>query len=249
MKHFTYPIIIAVFSIVLLSCKKDDEVEPIDPDTGCTNCLPSNATSFNGILKTGTYSITSLQNVTTITSRASAFFSSQPTNVTSAANSITVGAVYINSDTLNYIGGPYYYTNLVPISLAAVTWSVTGANEIPSFTFKNLKENPSYSSIGGLPDTVRKSLGFSFIINDLANSTGASVFLSDGLSTPNVITKQLYLGSDTVMFTPEDLTAVLTSTSAVITLFIENSFAVKVEEKDFKMSREKSYTKQVIIKQ
>lgn len=248
MKLLHYSLLVLFTSLFLQSCKKKEEETPIDPNTGCTNCTPSTATSFNGILKIGTYSVATLQNVTTVTSKASAYFSSQATNVTSAASSITVGAVFMNSDTLKYTGAPYYYTNLNPISLSSVNWSVTGNSDIPSFSFKNLKNNPSYTAIGALPDTVRKSLGFNFLIYDLVNSTAASVFLSDGLGTPNVVTKQLYLGSDTVMFSPQDLISVSASTAAVITVFMENSFAVKIEEKDFKMSREKSYTKKVVIK-
>jgi len=247
-KSLHYSFLTFFIILTFTSCKKKEAEVPIDPNTGCTNCTPSVATTFSGLFKAGTYTVYTPMVGSTVTERANVFFSSQPTNVTSIANSVTVNAVYFNDDTLTFTAAPYYYTNLSPVNLSSQTWSVNGAGNIPSFTFKNLKEKPSYTSISALPDTVRKSIGFNFIITDLINSTAASVYISDGLAAPGVVTKIIDLGTDTAYFTPTDLNAVINSTTAVITLFMENSFGVKVDGKDFKMSKEASWTKKVVIK-
>ena len=248
MKNILFIFLISVIIAFANSCNKSDPPATIDPATGCTNCTPSTATTFVGLFRTGTYTVTAPASTTTITTRASAFFSSQPINVSSVANSVTVANVFFNSDTLKYSGAPNYYTNYTPINLASETWSVNGSSSIPSFTFKNLKEKPSFLGIGALPDTVRRSVGFSFIIYGLQNMTAASVYISDGWAIPSVFTKALNVGTDTLVFSAQNLTAVNTSTNASITVFMENSFAVTVDGKDFKMSNETSFTKNVVIK-
>jgi len=247
-KFFSFSFLVFSIMVAFTFCKKKEAEVPIDPNTGCTNCTPSLATTFSGLFKAGTYTVYTPMVGSTVTERANAFFSAQPTNITSIANSITVNAVYFNDDTLKFSGAPYYYTNLSPINLASQTWSVNGAGIIPSFTFKNLKDKPTYTSISALPDTVRKNIGFNFIITDLVNCTAASVFITDGLAAPGVVTKIVDLGTDTAYFSPTDLNAVINSTAAVITLFMENSFAIKIDGKDFKMSKEASFTKKVVIK-
>lgn len=233
---------------IFFACKKQEQETPIDPNTGCTNCAPSYATTFLGIFKAGSYTITGAASTTTITNRVSAFFSSTNVAVPSVANSITVNSVYFNNDTLVYSGAPYYYTNLTNLSLSPVSWTVNGASSIPSFTYKNLKEKPQYGAMTAWPDTISKSIGFTFSIYDLNYISGASVLISDGLPTPNVATKGLGLGSDTVSFSSSDLSTINTSTNAVITLIMENAHAIKIDGKDFKMSNESSYSRKIVIK-
>jgi len=248
MRQSLHILFISALILLVSSCNKKEAETPIDPATGCTNCTPSSATSFIGFLKAGTYTTTAALSSSTIISRVSAFFSGTATNMPSTVNSVSVNAVFFNNDTLKYIGAPYYYCNYLPVNLSSETWSVTGSGTIPSFTFKNLKEKPSFAGIGALPDTVKKNIGFAFVINDLKNITAASVFISDGLSTPSVFSKLLVLGSDTLTFSAENLSALNTSTNAIITIFMENSFGITVEGKDMKMSNEASYSKRVVIK-
>ncbi|MFO0435589.1 MAG: hypothetical protein ACK5ZT_10140 [Sphingobacteriaceae bacterium] len=242
--------ILITLTLVLLfsNCKKKEEETPIDPATGCTNCSPSYASSYYGILKAGTYTTTSPASSATITSRVSAFFSTSTITIPSVANSTTVNSVLFNSDTLVYSAAPYYYTNLTPISLSSITWSVNGAGTIPSFNYKNLKNKPSFSSLALMPDTVRKGLGFTVIINDLKDFTAASIYISDGLSAPSIFTKMLDVNSDTITFAPDNLTSIQTSTNGIITIFMENAHGIKVDSKDFKISNEAAYTKKVVIK-
>lgn len=243
-----YQFHILLFCLVVLSCKKQEPDPTIDPNTGCTNCTPSVATSFNGILKAGTYTTTGASMSTSIITRASAFFSTNTVTIPSVANSATVANVLFNGDTLVYSGAPYYYTNPNAISFAPNSWTVAGSSAIPSFTYKNLKELPRFSSITSLPDTVRKFIGLTFSIYDLEFITSASVLISDGLSLPHVTSKALGLGSDTLVFTPNDLNALGTSTNAVITIVMENTHAIKVDGKDLKMINEATYTRKIVIK-
>jgi hypothetical protein len=239
---------ILLFGVILLGCKKKEAEAPIDPNTGCANCAPSYATAFNGILKAGTYTITGAAISTSISTRVSAYFSTTTITIPSVANSTTVNNVFFNEDTLVFSGAPYYYTNTSPVTLNPVSWTVTGTSALPSFTYKNLKEKPSFSSITAWPDTVSKNVGFTFYIYDLNYITGATVFISDGLPVPNVSTKGLGVGSDTLKFTSADLSSLGTSTNAIITLVMENAHAIKVDGKDFKVSNEASYTRRIVIK-
>lgn len=241
-------IYILVLVFVFVACKKQEQETPIDPNTGCSNCLPSYATTFNGIFKAGSYTITGAAVSTTITNRVSAFFSNTVVTVPSVANSITVSNVFFNSDTLVYTGAPYYYTNSSNISLSPVSWTVNGTSFIPSFTYTNLKEKPQYGALTAWPDTISKNIGFTFSIYDLNFITGATVFISDGLPTPNVTTKGLGLGSDTLTFSSNDMSSLSTSTNAIITLIMENAHAIKIDGKDFKMSNESTYSRKIVIK-
>ncbi len=232
----------------MVACKKEDQEAPIDPNTGCSNCLPSYATTFSGIFKAGSYTVTGAAMSTSISNRVSAFFSNTVVTVPSVANSITVSNVFFNEDTLTYSGGPYYYTNLSSVTLSPVSWTVNGVSPIPSFTYKNLKEKPQYGAMTAWPDTISKNIGFTFSIYDLSFITGASILISDGLPIPNVTTKALGLGSDTLTFSSNDLSGMSTSTNAIITLIMENSHAIKIDSKDFKMSNESSYSRKIVIK-
>lgn len=239
---------ILLFIFALVACKKEDQEAPIDPNTGCSNCLPSYATTFSGIFKAGSYTVTGAAMSTSISNRVSAFFSNTVVTVPSVANSITVSNVFFNEDTLTYSGGPYYYTNLSSVTLSPVSWTVNGVSPIPSFTYKNLKEKPQYGAMTAWPDTISKNIGFTFSIYDLSFITGASILISDGLPIPNVTTKALGLGSDTLTFSSNDLSGMSTSTNAIITLIMENSHAIKIDSKDFKMSNESSYSRKIVIK-
>lgn len=245
LKKYLY---IALCIVVLISCRKNEEEPVIDPNTGCTNCTPSFATAYNGIFKVGTYTTTGSSISTSIVTRVSAFFSTNTVSIPSLANSTTVTNVFYNDDTLLFSGAPYYYTNTSAISIAPNSWTVVGTNALPSFTYKNLKEFPSFSSITTLPDTLRKSIGLTFSIYDLNHITAASVFISDGLLSPGVTSKALGLGSDTLHFSTEDLNGISTSTAAIITIVMENAHAIKVDGKDFKMSNEATYSRKIVIK-
>jgi len=239
---------ILLFVVILFACKKQEQEAPIDPNTGCANCTPSYASTYLGLFKAGSYTVTGASTTTSITTRVSAFFSSTAVAVPSVVNSITVNSVFYNNDTLVYSGAPYYYTNTSTVSLSQVSWTVNGASSIPSFTYKNLKEKPQYGAMTAWPDTISKSIGFTFSIYDLNYITGASVLISDGLPIPNVATKGLGLGSDTISFSSIDLNTISTSTNAIITLIMENAHGIKVDGKDFKMSNESSYSRKVVIK-
>lgn len=232
----------------MFGCKKQQAEPPIDPNTGCANCSPSYATSFNGIFKAGTHTTTAAAMTPTITSRVSAFFSNSTVTIPSTANSTTVSSVVFSDSTLVFSGAPYYYTNINPVDIAQNSWTVTGTTALPSFTYKNLKEKPVYSSMSAWPDTIKKSVGFTFYIYDLNYVTGATVYVSDGLPVPNVVTKGLGVGSDTLTFSATDLAVMGASSNAVITLVMENAHAIKIEGKDFKMSNEASYTRRIVIK-
>lgn len=234
--------------LALLACKKESQTPEIDPNTGCSNCASSTATTFNGILKT-TQSTTNSVSGNTVAIRASAYFSSQPVALPEVAKSVTVtNVIYNKVDTLINFSAPYFYSK-APVSITTESWVVVGANDIPSFNYKNLKTRPAYTSLSGIPDTIKKTTGFTFIVNEITNATGATVFVSDGaIIGPKITTKSLGVGTDTVIFTSDNLNALSTSTTAYVSLIIENAHGVKVEGKDFKFSQELSYTKKVVIK-
>lgn len=248
MKSLVHIFISALLALIFYTCTKKTEETPIDPASGCSNCTPSYATTYSGIFKAGTYTIAAPANTPTVMNRVSVFLSTIPIIVPSVANSTTVNSVLFNSDTLVYSAAPYYYTNIKPLNLSSITWSVNGAASIPSFTYKNLKNMPTIGSVSNLPDTVRRGIGFTAVLNNLKDFTSASIYVSDGLNTPNVFTKMLDLNSDTITFTPDNLMGIKTSTNGIITIFMENAHGIKVDSKDFKMSLETAYNKRVVIK-
>ncbi len=241
---------LALFSAMLfVNCNKKQQETPIDPNTGCTNCTPSTATKFHGFLKASSFTTTAANVTPTVVNRVSAFFSNDAISLPSVANSITVIAVYYNGDTLEFTGAPYYYTSTSNLVLSSQTWSVSGANGFPSFTFKNLKDIPAYDSLTLMPDTLMKSLGFSFILYGLRNASTATFLISDGLSSsPNILSKGLDIGTDTITFNASLLSVLSASTTGFMSLTIENSQPVKIEGKDFKFSKEISILKTLYIK-
>ncbi len=236
------------FIFLLCSCEKKEQETPIDPDTGCTTCTPSNANKFIGILKAGSYTTAAIAVTPTVQTSAQAFFANTPVSLPTAANALTVNAVMFNNDSLQYTGAPKYYSSVFPVSLVNQKWDVKGANGIPDFSFKYLKGAPTYTYLSAFPDTVRKSVGFAVVIHALENITAASLLINDGLSTPSVFSRGVDAGSDTLYFTHENLASLNTSTVATISLILENAQGVKIESQDFKFSKEAIFTKRVSIK-
>lgn len=234
--------------LVLTSCEKKEQEFPIDPDTGCTTCTPSNASTFIGFLKAGSYTTAATAVSPTIVTSAQAFFANTPVAMPSAANATTVNAVLFNNDSLVYMGAPKYYSSVLPVSLVNQKWDVKGAGGITDFSFKFLKSAPTFTYLSSFPDTVRKSVGFAIVIHQLENISAASLFISDGLSTPSVFSLGVDAGSDTLYFTNENLSSLNTSTVAIISLILENAQGVKIDNQDFKFSKEAIFTKRVSIR-
>ncbi len=244
-RHFI--LFIAAGAFLIVSCKKEKE-EPIDPGTGCTNCTNSTASVYSGILRAGTYTTVASGGGSTVVVRASAYFSQTPVSIAQPVSALTVSAVYFNEDTLQNSGHPYYYTK-TPVSLTAESWTIVGSGDIPSFQYKNLKEKPTFTAIKGIPDTIKKNIGFTLIVDELSNATGATFMICDGHPTsPKIVTKALGIGNDTVNFKPSQLLSLATSTSAYVSLIIENAHAIKVQGKDFKCSKDVHWTKMLVIK-
>ena len=242
----TYILFLLFFSFS--SCEKKEQETPIDPDTGCTTCTPSYATKFIGILKAGSYTTAAVAVTPTVQTSAQAFFANTAVALPTAANAVTVNAVMFNNDSLQYIGAPKYYSSVFPVSLVNQKWDVKGAGGIPDFSFKYLKGAPTFTYLSAFPDTVRKSVGFAVVIHQLENITAASLLITDGLSTPAVFSLGVDTGSDTLYFTHENLASMNSSTVATISLILENAQAVKIENLDFKFSKEAIFTKRVSIR-
>lgn len=240
--------ILLPLTFLFCSCEKKEQETPIDPDTGCTTCTPSYATKFIGFLKAGSYTTAAVAVTPTVQTSAQAFFANTPVTLPAAANAVTVNAVMFNNDSLQYVGPPRFYSSVFPVNLVNQKWDVKGANGIPDFSFKYLKGAPTYTYLSAFPDTVRKSVGFAVVIHALENITAASLLINDGLSTPSVFSLGVDAGSDTLYFTYENLASLNTSTVATISLILENAQGVKIENQDFKFSKEAIFTKRVSIR-
>jgi hypothetical protein len=241
-------ILVFASAIALVACEKKEQEFPIDPDTGCTTCTPSSATKFIGFLKAGSYTTAAVAVSSTIQTSAQAYFANTPVSLPSATNEVTVNAVLFNNDSLQYVGAPKYYSSVSPVTLVNQKWDVNGANGIPNFSFKYLKGAPTFTYMSVFPDTVRKSIGFAVVIHALENITAASLVINDGLSTPTAFSKVVNPGSDTLYITSENLSSLNTSTVASISLILENAQGVKIENQDFKFSKEAIFTKRVSIR-
>lgn len=243
-------LIIVLFSIAVLSCKKDDK----SPATSTTNTAPpvdgtpSNATTFNGIFTCGSYTTSFTNNPPYVNENAYVYFSNTATQHMNSVTGIPVGKVYINNDTLTYSSSYKYYNSYNPVNLATETWSVVGANGIGSFSISINAITPACSPIA-VPDSISKSSGFSVNINNVTNIEKASVMVLDGSSTiTGFVSKNLSIGNNTVNFSSSELNLLATTNSAYFVIILSSDKAYYFSGKSYQFVREAQLTKEIKIK-
>lgn len=246
MKHLI--ITTLAFVLVFSSCKKENNA----PAPTNTNPINNSNSLFYGVLTTGTSTNgVSGYTETTISQYANAYFSSSATQYMIPATAVQVGSVYLNNDTLSYMSsiGLYMYIPYTPLNFASATWSVNGANGIPSFTYANTNSYPSFDT-ATLPDTISKSLGFTVNVNNVSNNfTSATFVVSDGTGLlAGIYTASLQSGNNTVAVTSANLTNFSTSASMnVIEITLQKDIVVNISGKNFKFINQTQQTKEIVI--
>jgi hypothetical protein len=255
MKNLLLPTLL--LTLMLTFCKKkDDKPTPTPASTGSGtttgsttgsttsgNVTPSNATSFYGILditnSTSTYSGTTYSG-----QNASAYFMNAPFQYFSSANSVKVSAVYLGADSLTY--SPFYKSyDLYNVLPGTNTWSVTGANGIANFSYAVSVTQPVMAAVT-LPDSIYKTTSFTITVNNVSNIKTASFAIVDN-SFLGVYAAPILAGNNTIVITPSNMSS-LTAGDGYISVSLENSEAISVSGKDYKLARHTQVTKQIKIK-
>ena len=239
-----FPILIIILSVY--SCKKDDSSTTTSASDTASTGVPviSGATIFSGFLTQGFYTtITDTNTITTSSARAS--FSSRALPYMYIPTAITVNKVFFGNDSLTYSSTNKYYTSLFQPTVGVQTWSVTGANSIPTFSYTNASLQPTLAAVN-LPDSVSKTASFTVTINNVSNSNSAYLTISDVTQSVN-FSAQLNNGNNNITIIPANLSAMATGTGGNISISLQNNLAIHVVAKDFRLTKETQVIKQIKI--
>lgn len=232
---------ITIVSVLLSNCKKKEE----NPNT-TTSSSNIDPNTFVGVFITGTYT-SNLAGSTSQFFRVTSRFYSQPSFNIYQANEITLGAVKVNNDTLTHFGvtGYQLMTPTTMTNLSIDTWSVTGGNGIQSFNHTNNNSFPNCSNFNVLPDSVSKTSGYTFTINNISNMTWGVVSFGDGVS--NAFTYTLSSGSNTINITSGQLSAMATGTLGSINIQMQNAVTATASGQNFRFIKEAQILKRLKI--
>ncbi len=252
MKNKTILITCLIFAVVFSCKKKDDEPDTVPTGTGTTTggsttgTVPTGtATSFNGFL-TVTNSTVNFAGLGISSTAASAFFSSQPVS-TATGTGLTVQSVFLNGDSLISAGTGNY--SRITGSPGVATWSVNGANGIPSFTYTNNNPMPSGSDLNAVPVVISKAAGFQFSINNVQNMHTGNFVMTDGSGNlAGTIIMQLKAGNNAINFSSSQLSGMNTGTTGIVMITLENATGVNLGGKNFSFRKSVQLMKQIEIK-
>ncbi len=229
--------------LLIFSCKKKDKTDT--QDTPETPVIP---TTFNGLLILGKYTY-GFNNTNSVSDSARAYFSNEAIKAINAGAGLRAGSVFLNGDSLQYSNFNTLYMKIDPVSTDKETWQVTGANNIPAFTYVNTIPFPGSDPITSFPDTVRKSQGFSVTINNVTNAKNAFFVIEDGTHTPaGTYSVTLKIGNNTVNVGSESLSGFSSGAGAYMLMVLENFSTSEFSSKFFKFSKETQYVRFVKIK-
>ena len=164
------------------------------------------------------------------------------------AGAIKVNSVFLNGDTLSYSNNFKYYTNRAPVNLAAVSWSVNGSTDIPTFSYANLQQFPTLDTSFNIPDSLSKDQGLTLTIKNIANFTRGNFLINNGTgSFTGAYIVELNAGDNVIVLSSSNLASLATGPNGQISLVLENSVAHEFDSKNFKFVNEVQYVKRVKI--
>jgi hypothetical protein len=246
-------LIIALGLLVFGACKKKDASPATPANTTTTGAppadgSPTNATSYYGIFTTVINN--HLDQTPPTSTLAFVWFGSQPYQFAYSPVAVKVNQLRLNGDTMWYYNITNEYNSWYPVNLATETWSVNGANGIPSFSYNVSTTQPSCTNYTSLPDSISKSAGFTVTVNNITNTTFATLDVFDGTGNlSGVYSPTLAAGNNTITVTPSNLSGFVTgNTAAQITIVLSNKKAYTFGGKAFAFDRETQYTKKLKIK-
>jgi len=237
---------ICLFIILLFTlCHKKDDKPATTSANSNTNNNPN--TPCYGFLTVSNYTTEAFgQSYSSAVSRA--FFSSQASSYMNYSASVKVGDVSLNNNSLTYDSLYYGYSSYLDTIPVSEAWSVNGANGIPSFTYANSEVFPSCDAVT-LPDTIKKSAGFSVNISNVENITSGTFIVYDGSgSLTGSFTTSLHSGNNSISITPANLGNLTTNLSnAMLIVELENATVVSFSGKSFKFIHEAQKGRIMII--
>jgi hypothetical protein len=245
MKIKSLLILCVVLSI--FSCKKKDTATKEEPTPTPPAATPT-ATAFSGIFSSGTNTNSVSGLVYTLTS-ANAYFSSKTVSTIDQTSSIRMSRVSLNNDSLTFSSVNQQYIATNTINLASESWVVAGANGIPSFTYINTNPHPSFDLVGGVPNTISKSAGVTFNFNNVSNiSSNGFMTLTDGSgTTKGTFFTSIKSGNNSIIISPTILSAMITTTNALVNIYVSNSKVANISGKDFQFNHTASILKNISI--
>lgn len=241
---------VIALSLFFVTCKKKDTTTDTPDTTPAPTATPK---VFYGILTTGNTSFNS-GGIDISSFSSSASFSNKAVSYYQQASAIYAGRVLLNSDSLAYYssgggtsaGGQYIGSSTT--TPASDVWDVAGGNGIPHFTYTNTAAYPSYEVVGSIPNTFAKSKGVTLTINNVSNIAQGSLLLSDG--TTNVkgtFIANLKEGNNTITISSANMAAMATTTSAIVSIYADNSKVANFSGKDFQFVHQMSSLKTITI--
>lgn len=246
-------LIIAIALVSFAACKKD-KTTPSNTTSNNTGTPPadgtqSNATTFNGIFTTGSYSTDIPNNPISSSKSARAYFSNTPMQYMNQTTAVSVNKVYLNNDSLWYNSTGKYYNSMWPVNLATETWSVNGANGIASFSISVNSIDPSFVLGNPFPDSISVSAGFTVNVNNVTNAKYAYVSILDGTNNTNgFVNKTINTGNNTIVFSASELNALTLTNTGYLFVVLSNDQAFYFSSKSYQFVREIQYNKHIKIK-
>lgn len=148
----------AIGLFTLLSCQKEDDVNPGDNQSGHSYKF-SDGLGVLAAVQTVSYVEVMGQLIPTYVNTASAAFLQS----TGSATFVDAGTVKVTGKSLKqYANKAYAYENLLdPLSFdGGIQWQVGGAGQVPAFTHPVARPMPSFSGYQNLPATINRSTDF-----------------------------------------------------------------------------------------
>jgi hypothetical protein len=229
---------LTVLIVLAISCKKKEE-NPIEPVASS----PSDPNMFNGFLISSTWTNSIGGSNKTTGQGAEARFHATPVKNFGGPNDINLNYLSVNNATLTN-DNMFVYMLMSPndtLNLAVDTWSVNGSSVIPSFSFTNTNPYPSCANFNIIPDSMSKTKGFKFTIDNVTNITSGWLSIGDGVAA--MLNYSIVPGTNIVEVKPSELRTMAIGTSGFITLDLEATVKHSFSGKNFKFIKKAYLTK------
>jgi len=210
----------ALFSLfIFFSCKKNNSTS----GSGSSNNTGStNSQGYYGILSVhGKQTVMSGTLTPLNNPSAQAYFSSVPTYTTYAQYFTAVNKVSLNGIVYKYYPGIYADTTYTP-AISPYNWVVNGLGSIPSFTYTNTNNLPSYTGYNFLPDTIYKAQQNTIQLSGINGADTVTIYIFD--HTTHQISLDLVSTATSVSFSSSALSILDVGANAtIVTYFTKNN--------------------------
>lgn len=228
-----------VLSLLLIfsSCNKEKSVPtaPVDP---------SGSPGYSGVLIASSYTYGVWGPMQTRQGAQARFYRTTNPGL-GPANDVKLKRISVNGIPLLMDETSYFLPNSEdPIDLSVDTWSITSADAFPSFTFKNEIPFPACKDIRVIPDTISKSKGASFLVEDVTNSTTGSLQIMSGLYFK---TYTISVGTNNIEIKPSDLNGFIPDSMATINLWMKHNQDQWAGGRRFQFSKEAYLYKKLVV--